>query len=87
MTANVDPQANGRDQAEADQLAGRVKESLDEGMARARETFDTLSEDTGAEMRRLTGAARSFVRDNPGTALVGAVGVGVLLGLALRSRL
>lgn len=69
----------------------RVREKADEAQARAHEAYDQAREriDEGiaqgrAEAERLSGHSAQLVRDNPGLALVGALGAGVLLGLALR---
>ncbi len=86
-TARNDPfsKAHLRDAEErVTALADDAKERLEETYEEARARVDEGIAHGRAEAERLTGESAKFVRDNPGLAIAGAVGAGLLLGLALR---
>lgn len=68
------------------EMADRTKAHMNAGLKELQRTADEV----GTEMARTVSTAaedgRRFVRENPGMALAGAVGLGVLVGLALRPR-
>lgn len=67
----------------AENLAGRVKE---QAAQTAQEQIDAGLQYSSGELQRLATEGRVFVKKNPGLAIAGALGAGVLLGLAMRSR-
>ncbi|SIT90284.1 hypothetical protein SAMN05421665_3052 [Yoonia rosea] len=77
----------------ASAIKERATKTVEKGVEAAQDTFEQAAfqaelatEQAGEELRKLTASGTKFVRDNPGTAVVGAVGLGILVGLALRSR-
>lgn len=76
---------NGKDST-ASALKDRAMEKIEHGMETTQETFEQLTEQASEELRKLTETGTKFVRENPGTAVAGAVGLGILVGLALRGR-
>lgn len=68
------------------EMAERSKAQMDANL----QDLQRMTDDLGAEVSRaVTTAAEEgtrFVREHPGAALAGAVGLGVLVGLALRPR-
>lgn len=74
-------------------IKDRATKTLEKGVEAAQDTYEQAAfqaelatEQAGEELRKLTASGTKFVRDNPGTAVVGAVGLGILVGLALRGR-
>ena len=67
-------------------VADKAKEKASDTVAVAQEKIDYAIERGSDEFERLSRNSREFVRENPGIAVAGAVGVGILLGLALRHR-
>lgn len=65
---------------------GQSLEAAQETATQAAEHAKQVTEQAGDEVRKLADSGTKFVRENPGMAVAGAVGVGLLLGLALRSR-
>ncbi|MEL6644826.1 MAG: hypothetical protein AAFQ79_12910 [Pseudomonadota bacterium] len=79
--------SNGMDETAGDDTMGATLK------ARAEEQMDAIKEASAVAQKRTEEAVTNtvnegarFVRENPGVALAGAVGVGVLIGLALRGR-
>lgn len=70
----------------AGNLAGRVKEQAAQAVQQAQEQVDAGLQYSSSELQRMTSEGREFVKKNPGLAVAGALGAGVLLGLAMRSR-
>lgn len=71
----------------------RATEAVEKGVDVAKETAAQASaqaqlaaERANDEFRKLTDTGTQFVRENPGAAVAGALGVGILVGLALRGR-
>lgn len=77
--------SNGKDTSAA-ALKDRAMETLENGVETTQETLNELTQQASDEFRKLQESGTKFVRENPGTALAGAVGVGILVGLALRGR-
>jgi len=74
-------------------MKDRAADAIEKGKATAQDASTEASlqaqiaaERANDEMRKLSETGTNFVRENPGAAVVGAVGVGILLGLALRGR-
>ncbi len=70
----------------AEEFVEKANESINEGLDQAQETIERVSTQAQQELRKVGDEATSFVRENPGVAIAGAVGVGLLIGLALRPR-
>lgn len=68
--------------AAVDQAAETIEKSVDH----AQDVVSEMTHQANDELRKMTDSGAKFVRENPGTAIAGALGVGVLLGLALRGR-
>ena len=64
----------------------RPTEFMHEKLATVQETAKEISDQAQKQFQTATEEASSFVRKNPGLAMAGALGVGVLLGVALRNR-
>ena len=92
---------NGKDEAGVmTDVKKRASDTLEKGVEVAQETATQASEQAkvavdqakvavdqaGEEIRKLAETGTQFVRENPGAAVAGAVGVGILVGLALRGR-
>lgn len=81
---------NGRDHADlrdrAKDLASSTSEAVEDTATALREKGDAALRDSQDALSSAHQSALMTVRRNPTTALLGAVGVGVLLGLALRAR-
>ena len=82
--------ANGSVKSEAESVAATLAEKTSKATTRALETAQDTIADTSdrlqTEVNNLTKNSKAFVKDNPGVAIAGALGVGVLVGLALRNR-
>ena len=86
-TARNDPfsKAHLRDAEErVTALAEDAKERMEEAYEEARARVDEGVARGRAEAERISGKSADFVRDNPGLSIAGAVGAGLLLGMALR---
>jgi len=84
--------SNGKDNS-ASAMKERAAEKLEKGVEAAQETVAQATEQAklatdqaSEEIRKMAETGTKFVRKNPGAAVAGAVGVGILLGLALRGR-
>ncbi|PJI84468.1 hypothetical protein BC777_3528 [Yoonia maricola] len=82
----------GKDSVASD-VKKRAAKTVEKGVDAAQETFEQVAfqaelatEQASEELRKVAETGTKFVRENPGTAIVGALGVGILLGLALRGR-
>jgi len=67
-------------------FAENAKTSVEETLEKANETLDQVSTKAKSEIRKASEQSTEFVRENPGVAVVGAIGIGILVGLALRQR-
>lgn len=63
-----------------------LREEVSARVGEAQEAADAARREVGEVARRTSDEGARFVRENPGLALAGAVGFGVLIGLALRGR-
>lgn len=68
------------------EMADQTKARVDAGLEDLQRAADEISAEVSRTVTTATDDGRRFVRENPGVALAGAVGLGVLVGLALRSR-
>ena len=86
MTQNAEStKANGKTESQA-ALAAQASDAIEKTVTAAQETATQVAEQASDEFRRVSDASVKFVRENPATAIAGAVGVGVLLGLVMRGR-
>ena len=67
-------------------LAANAKASVEETLEKANETLDQVSTRAQSEIRKAKEQTTDFVKENPGVAVAGAFGIGILVGLALRQR-
>lgn len=72
--------------ASADSLADRAKEQAAQAVQTAQEHLDAGIKYSSGELQRLADQSQDFVKKNPGIAIAGALGAGILLGLAMRRR-
>ncbi len=77
----------------ATSIKNQAAETVEKGVEAAQDSFDqaarqaqAVTEQASQEVDKMVKTGTRFVRENPGTAIAGAVGVGVLVGLALRGR-
>lgn len=90
QTSQIEPKhipqpKNGKDRSAAaikDDVTERVEETLNAAQDNVMQAADQVTE----EFHKISESSKQFVRENPGAAVAGALGVGVLLGLALRGR-
>jgi ElaB/YqjD/DUF883 family membrane-anchored ribosome-binding protein len=75
---NQSPGGEGSEESESDTRFGRAKEFMGNKYNEMREKVDDV--DFGA----VTDQVRSYVRSNPGKALLISIGVGFVIGLLLR---
>ncbi|MGR3513537.1 MAG: hypothetical protein ACU0GG_12315 [Paracoccaceae bacterium] len=86
MTAKAESYPNGKHETTAQSAIEDARSAVEDGISDAREAVDEFTKDAGEQVRKASSQATTFVKENPGMALLGAVGVGVLVGLAMRSR-
>lgn len=67
-------------------ITEKAREHIDSQVQTARAATDAARQQIGDSVSQATDESARFVRENPGLALAGAVGVGVLIGLAMRGR-
>ncbi|SDY35244.1 hypothetical protein [Citreimonas salinaria] len=63
-------------------MSDRAREQVNAG----RESMQQASQKISETAATATEQGTAFVRENPGLALAGALGIGVLIGLAIRER-
>ncbi|MDA9865499.1 hypothetical protein N9C96_02360 [bacterium] len=86
-TANDHDRLNTKDLKDsAEALAQDAKAKVEDGLESVQETLDRAGVQARQEIRKVSDQTTSFVRENPGVAVAGAVGIGVLIGLAMRQR-
>ena len=85
MTAKAESVSNGEHKQELEAAFKAAKKSLDDSISDAQAVADQFSDDAKKEVRKAADHSRQFVRNNPGVAILGAVGLGVIVGMALRS--
>ncbi|WP_424966794.1 hypothetical protein [Dinoroseobacter sp. S375] len=68
------------------EMTERTKAQVDAGLQDLQRMSDELSTEVSRAVTSATEEGTRFVREHPGAALAGAVGLGVLVGLALRPR-
>lgn len=76
---------NGKDTT-AQALKKNVSESVEDTMEAAQETLHQVAEQTSEELRKVADSSTRFVRENPALAVAGALGAGIIIGLAVRGR-
>ena len=67
-------------------LAAQAGDAIEKTVTATQEKASQVAAQASDEFRKMSDASMKFVRENPGAAVAGAVGVGLLLGLALRGR-
>lgn len=78
---------NGMDDAATnDSMGATIKRHAEEQLETVKEASAVAQERTAEAVSKTVDESARFVRENPGVALAGALGVGVLIGLALRGR-
>jgi ElaB/YqjD/DUF883 family membrane-anchored ribosome-binding protein len=70
--------------ARIDEVAKEAKSALEDGVTATRDTLKKARDEAQKQPTHTSEKGAAFVRENPGLAMVGALGAGVLLGLALR---
>ncbi len=65
-------------------VISEAKTALQDGASATRDNLKTAQEEVQQHLSTATEKSVAFVRENPGLALAGALGLGVLLGVALR---
>lgn len=92
-TATLDKGLEKSQDKNVSDIKQRAAKTMEKGVEAAQDTFEQAAfqaelatEQAGEELRKVTDSGTKFVRENPGTAIVGAVGLGILVGLALRGR-
>ncbi len=86
MTAKAESYSNGKHEGDAESVMQDTKEMLEQGLDDARDAVNDMARKAQTEVRNATKQTKEFVKENPGVALLGAVGIGVLVGLAIKSR-
>lgn len=74
------------DQSAAGKKAAAMREQVETHMRDAREAVDDTAKQVSEAVDRHTKDGVRFVRENPGMAIAGAVGAGIVLGLLLRGK-
>ena len=85
QATNDDTVSNGKDSTTS-ALKDRAAKAMEEGLETAKVSADEVTKAATAELQRMSESGTKFVRENPMTSLLGAVGVGILIGVALRGR-
>lgn len=67
-------------------IAEAVREQFESSREQARDAAEAARHEVADTARRASDQSAQFVRDNPALAMTGAVGLGILLGLALKGR-
>jgi ElaB/YqjD/DUF883 family membrane-anchored ribosome-binding protein len=67
-------------------VAERAAKTLESGIETAQDQIANVTDQASEEFRKFSETGTKFVRENPGVSMAGALGVGILLGLALRGR-
>ena len=82
----TDPLAHDPSASEQPSRTERIREEIGERTERARHATQAAGQQVAETAQGAAEQGTKFVKDNPGLALAGALGVGVLLGMALRER-
>lgn len=72
----------GSSESTRERIGNQVNEMRDDLSRRAQETHQSVDR----AVRTASDEGARFVRENPGVALAGALGLGVIIGLAMRGR-
>ena len=64
----------------------KLREEVSHRVSEAQEAAEAARREIGEAAKRTSDEGTRFVRENPGLALAGALGVGILIGLAVRGR-
>ncbi|MCE8548479.1 hypothetical protein KBY25_21935 [Ruegeria pomeroyi] len=72
--------------ASAEEIAERVKATAAQSFQQLNEQLDAGLKYGSEQVQRISKDGQAFVAKNPALTVAGAVGIGVLLGLALRKR-
>lgn len=77
---------NGTTSDEGESAVKAVAAQVEDAAEQLRDTASAAIEQGSAELKRAADGSAKFVRENPGLAVAGALGLGVLIGLSLRNR-
>ncbi|MFA8386309.1 MAG: hypothetical protein ACEPO2_11840 [Pelagibaca sp.] len=78
-----DPQGDG---ADGKTLLDTARDAANDAGANARDIAFTAGQQVADTAGRATRNSTQFVQQNPSLAIVGAVGIGLLIGLSLQTR-
>ncbi|MEL7127772.1 MAG: hypothetical protein AAGK30_16145 [Pseudomonadota bacterium] len=81
----LDPEAHAA-RSDGDAMGTPTLPTLDDSLDAVREATDAVQKHVTETYDSALSQSADFVRKNPGVALAGAVGVGLLVGLALSRR-
>jgi ElaB/YqjD/DUF883 family membrane-anchored ribosome-binding protein len=70
----------------AESIRQAAAEQVQDTVDQVRESAAVAMEQGSAELQRAVDGSSKFVRENPGLAVAGALGLGVLIGLSMRNR-
>lgn len=74
------------DSADKQGFADTARDQFEKTQARARDTAEVARRQVSTSAQLATDHGTQFVRENPALAFAGAVGIGFLLGIAVRGR-
>lgn len=72
--------------ASAEEIAERVKATAAQSFQQLNEQLDAGLKYGSEQVQRISKDGQAFISKNPALTVAGAVGVGILLGLAMRKR-
>lgn len=85
-TSETAEEATGRNGADTHKWTDAARNEMKARTEQARDAAEATQQKMRDTAQRGSDNTAQFVRENPAIALAGAVGVGILLGLALRGR-
>lgn len=80
------PNGTSEDRLQEKGMADKVRASAAQGLDDAQQRASAAAKELEKSVRDSADTGARFIRDNPGIALAGAVGLGVLIGLGLGNR-
>lgn len=78
--------SNGKDASHDAGLPQAAAEYVQDAVEQVRASAGDVVNQGSAELKRASEGSVKFIKENPGLAVAGALGLGVLLGLSLRNR-